>query len=276
MTLYTQASGSGPELVLIHGWGLHGGIWDGLVPLLEPSFRVTRVDLPGHGHSVWSGEETLAQVADAVLAVTPHAAGWVGWSLGGLVAMAAALRAPQRVRALALVASTPSFLRRPGWSSAMLPALLDSFAEALDQEYARTLDRFLALQVRGSAQAGAVLKDLRARMRARAQPQLPGLHAGLEILRGSDLRTALGSMDLPVLLLAGERDTLVPLQAMRASAALIPGARLSVIEGAGHAPFLAAPERVATWLDGFFRGVLPPPAVARPATSPAATGEHER
>jgi pimeloyl-[acyl-carrier protein] methyl ester esterase len=46
MTLYTQTSGSGPDLVLVHGWGLNGGIWDTLAPLLEPGFRVTRVDLP--------------------------------------------------------------------------------------------------------------------------------------------------------------------------------------------------------------------------------------
>lgn len=276
MTLYTQVSGSGPDLVLIHGWGLHGGIWDDLVPWLEPSFRVTRVDLPGHGHSAWSGEETLAQMADAVLAVSPPDAGWVGWSLGGLVAMAAALRAPQRVRALALLACTPSFLRRPGWPSAMLPALLDSFAAALDQDYVRTLGRFLALQVRGSAQATEVLRHLRERMLSRAQPQVPGLRAGLTILRETDLRAAVHSLDLPVLLLAGERDKLVPLQGMRATAALIPGARLSVIKKAGHAPFLAAPERVAAWLDGFFRVLLLPAPPAAQSPGLATQDEHER
>ena len=59
MSLYTQTSGSGPALILIHGWSLHGGIWEQLVPLLEPHFRVTCVDLPGHGRSDWRGEETL-------------------------------------------------------------------------------------------------------------------------------------------------------------------------------------------------------------------------
>ena len=44
MSLYTQTSGEGPDLVLIHGWGLHAGIWDTVVPLLEPCFRVTRID----------------------------------------------------------------------------------------------------------------------------------------------------------------------------------------------------------------------------------------
>ncbi|MGB5339321.1 MAG: alpha/beta fold hydrolase, partial [Gammaproteobacteria bacterium] len=55
MNLYTHTSGAGPDLLLVHGWGLHSGIWDGLAPLLEPHYRVTRMDLPGHGRSAWQG-----------------------------------------------------------------------------------------------------------------------------------------------------------------------------------------------------------------------------
>jgi len=259
MTLYTQTSGVGPDLVLLHGWGLHGGIWDGLVPLLEPYFRVTRIDLPGHGNSAWSGEATLDRFAAAVLAAAPPQAGWAGWSLGGLVALRAALLAPQRVHALALVASTPSFVRRPGWPSAMLPALLDTFVNELEQDYTRTLSRFLALQVRGAAQSTQVLKDLRRQMLARAQPQPSALRAGLEILRDTDLRTAAAGLPVPVLLLAGERDTLVPLQGIRDTTQLIPGARCQVVEAAGHAPFIAAPGEVAHALAGFFSRPVPGP-----------------
>jgi pimeloyl-[acyl-carrier protein] methyl ester esterase len=113
-------------------------------------------------------------------------------------------------------------------------------------------------------------------MLSRAQPQVPGLRAGLTILRETDLRAAVHSLDLPVLLLAGERDKLVPLQGMRATAALIPGARLSVIKKAGHAPFLAAPERVAAWLDGFFRVLLLPAPPAAQSPGLATQDEHER
>jgi pimeloyl-[acyl-carrier protein] methyl ester esterase len=230
---------------------LHGGIWDGLVPLLAPHFRVTRVDLPGHGYSPWQGEESAAQMAQAVLDVAPAHAGWIGWSLGGMVALQAALLAPQRLAALVMIASTPSFLRRPGWHSAMLPALLDAFVGELEQDYARTINRFLALQVRGSAQATEILRDLRASLLARGEPQLPGLRAGLRVLRETDLREAAASLRMPALLLAGERDTLVPLQAMRDTAQLIPGARLGVVESAGHAPFIAAPAVVAQQLQDF-------------------------
>ena len=51
MSLYAERLGSGPELVLVHGWGLHGGIWAGLAQRLAQRFRVTVVDLPGHAGS---------------------------------------------------------------------------------------------------------------------------------------------------------------------------------------------------------------------------------
>jgi pimeloyl-[acyl-carrier protein] methyl ester esterase len=257
MTLYTQTSGHGPDLVLIHGWGLHGGVWDAFVPLLEDDFRVTRIDLPGHGHSAWSGEDTLDALAAAVLSAVPAHAHWAGWSLGGMVALRAALLQRTRVSSLVSIASSPCFVRRPGWQSAMLPQLLDNFARELGQDYVRTLNRFLALQVRGSAHAGEVLKRLRATLLARGRPQPQGLRAGLEVLRNADLRAAAAHLQCPALLLMGERDTLVPPEAGRAMAALLPGARLVVIPAAGHAPFIAAPDAVAGQMRDFLLASVP-------------------
>ncbi|MCK5383815.1 MAG: pimeloyl-ACP methyl ester esterase BioH [Gammaproteobacteria bacterium] len=251
MSLYTQTSGTGPALILIHGWSLHGGIWEQLVPLLEPHFRVTCVDLPGHGRSDWRGEETLDAMVDAVLSVAPAEAAWLGWSLGGLVAARAALMAPARVSALVEMASTPCFVRKPGWQSAMLPALLDTFAAELAEDYVRTLNRFLALQVRGSDGASEVLKTLRALMLVHGEPNPEGLRAGLEVLRTADLRDSLGRIDCPALLLMGERDTLVPVNAGQAACELFPAAQLQVVAGAGHAPFIAQPEMVAGLITGF-------------------------
>jgi len=251
--LFTQSSGSGPDLVLIHGWGLHGGVWDGFVPLLEPYFRVLRVDLPGHGGSRWSGEATLDDMAAAVLAAAPAHAAWLGWSLGGLVAMRAALLAPARVSALLLLASTPCFVRRPDWQCALLPELLDSFATGLQQDYLRTLNRFLALQVRGSENSGAVLRMLRTQLLAKGEPAAAALQAGLDILRNTDLREEIGALACPALVVAGERDTLVPGVAAGATADLMPNAGAAVVAGAGHAPFIARPEAVASLLQAFLQ-----------------------
>jgi pimeloyl-[acyl-carrier protein] methyl ester esterase len=253
MKLYTRSSGAGPELVLIHGWGLHGGVWDILVPLLEPAFRITRVDLPGHGRSAWNGEASLEDMMAAVLAAAPESAVWLGWSLGGLVAARATVAAPARVSRLVLLASTPSFVRRPGWQPAMLPALLEAFAADLRCDYARTLNRFLALQVRGSESAGVVLRHLHGTLLAQGRPVPAALDAGLEILRTTDLRERFAEIACPVLLLQGERDSLVPPVAGRQAARLIADARLRLIEGAGHAPFISRPRQVAAFLEEFLQ-----------------------
>ncbi len=253
MSLYTQTTGNGPDLVLLHGWGLHSGIWSSLLPLLEPDFRVTCIDLPGHGRSDWSGEATLDDMVRGVLAVAPPRALWAGWSLGGLVAQRAAGLDPARVCALVLIASTPCFIRKPGWQSAMLPVLLDTFAGELEQDYRKTVQRFLALQVRGSAHATDTLKSLRATLREGGAAQPAGLHAGLDILRSTDLRADAGKLQCPVLLLMGERDTLVPAAAGQAAVRLFPDARLEVIESAGHAPLISAPRDVAGRLLAFSR-----------------------
>jgi pimeloyl-[acyl-carrier protein] methyl ester esterase len=253
MPLFTQTSGDGPGLVLIHGWGLHGGVWDTLVPLLEPAFRVTRVDLPGHGHSPWQDADGLEGMARAVLEIAPDRAAWLGWSLGGLVAAQAALAAPARIERLLLLAATPSFVRRPDWPSAMAPEVLESFADDLRCDYRRTLRRFLALQVHGSDTAEGVLRELRARLLQRGEPSPQALRAGLEILRTADLRARFADIACPVLFLMGARDMLVPAAGARQAAAHMPNARVEVVAGAGHAPFLVCPACVARVLVNFLQ-----------------------
>jgi pimeloyl-[acyl-carrier protein] methyl ester esterase len=133
----------------------------------------------------------------------------------------------------------------------MLPSLLEKFSVEQAQDYARTLNRFLALQVRGSAQASAVLKALRTTLLAHGEPDAAGLDAGLDILRTTDLRAGMQAIASPLLMIMGERDTLVPLNAGRETLGLCADARFEVIEGAGHAPFLAAPEAVAACINRF-------------------------
>ena len=103
--------GSGPPLVMLHGWAMHGGIFAPLVARLETAFTLHVVDLPGHGGSAHSTVPfTLDAVAREVVARTPPAL-WLGWSLGGLVALHAAQVLPASVRGLAMLCASPRFVR---------------------------------------------------------------------------------------------------------------------------------------------------------------------
>lgn len=242
MSLHIEVSGSGPDLALIHGWGMHGGIWDGVRADLAKNFRVHALDLPGYGASAACQPYSLGALAKRVAESLPPGINVVGWSLGGLVAQRWALDHPQQVRRLMLVGTSPCFVQRSDWESGIDPVILQSFANDLDQDYAGTLLRFLSLQARNGEDLRTVMKYLRAALFARGQPSAEVLKAGLDVLLDTDLRNEAGNFRMPLALLHGERDMLAPAGAARWLGARMPGARLEMISGCAHAPFLSHPE----------------------------------
>ncbi|HQU17065.1 MAG: pimeloyl-[acyl-carrier protein] methyl ester esterase [Chromatiales bacterium 21-64-14] len=255
MTLHVECRGAGPDVVLIHGWGLDGSIWDTTAAWLAPRFRLWVVDLPGHGLSPLADARAfqLDAVADAVRAAVPPGAVWVGWSLGALVAMAAAVTGPHAVARLALVAGTPRFTCAPDWPYGIRADVLDTFAADLERDYEGTLNRFLSLQTRGSAAARATLRTLRRRP-VRHAPALDALRGGLALLRDTDLRARLHALSVETLVLAGGRDTLVPAAASQALARALPRARIEMFPEAGHVPFLSHPAAFHAALEGLLHG----------------------
>ncbi|HCH38743.1 MAG TPA: pimeloyl-[acyl-carrier protein] methyl ester esterase, partial [Enterobacter sp.] len=148
--LWWQTVGTGNcHLVLLHGWGLNAEVWRCVSEELASHFTLHLVDLPGYGRSRGFGAQTLAQMAQCVLAQAPEKAIWLGWSLGGLVASQVALQAPERVSALVTVASSPCFSAREAWPG-IKPEVLAGFQHQLSEDFQRTVERFLALQTMGS------------------------------------------------------------------------------------------------------------------------------
>ncbi|KAF0190741.1 MAG: pimelyl-acyl-carrier protein methyl ester esterase [Gammaproteobacteria bacterium] len=252
MKLYVESHGNGPELVLIHGWGLHGGIWKSITADLAKRYRVTIIDLPGHGRSrVHADDDMLAAYAEAVAQVAPEQATWLGWSLGATVAMRAALDMPRRIERLILVAATPQFVAGRDWPAGMKAAEFDAFADNLAHDVRATLTRFLALQVRDANDAANTLRQLRALIANRPLPGLKALQQGLDILRHTNLRDELADIHCPALLIHGTKDSLIPPHAAQAMQSALPQATLDLIHEAGHAPFLSHKQRFLHAIDGF-------------------------
>lgn len=253
MSLHIEIAGNGPDLALIHGWGMHGGIWDGVRPELERHFRVHALDLPGYGTSPACQPYDLAALAERVAESLPPGINVIGWSLGGLVAQRWALDRPQQVRRLMLVGSSPCFVQRDGWTSGIDPAILQSFANDLDRDYAGTLLRFLSLQARNGEGLRTVMKYLRAALFAKGRPSAEVLRAGLDILLDTDVRSEAGNFRMPLAILHGERDMLAPVAAARWMGAQIAGSRLELVPGCAHAPFLSHPEAFLRLAREFFQ-----------------------
>src|SRR5690606_22026727 len=113
--LHVEVVGSGPPLVLLHGWAMHGGVFAPLVERLRGSRTLYVVDLPGHGHSRDCALPLQLEPCVAAVAAAVPPAPWCGWSLGGLLALHAAATRPQAVPALAMLCATPRFVRGDGW-----------------------------------------------------------------------------------------------------------------------------------------------------------------
>lgn len=228
--LYTEVRGSGPALVLLHGWGLNVRVWDALAEALRDRFQVIAIDLPGHGRSPWLSERAsleaqAAQVGEAVAAITAEYS-LLGWSLGGQIALqlAAAQRAAgsagsgpavgnaggvgarppslgAAVKRLVLIATTPRFIAGPDWPHGSPPERLAAQACGLETDYRRTVSDFLELQVRGSAGGAEALDQLRAALFAHGSQALLASRDD-----GSQGRTGASSATLRPLLAALARD----------------------------------------------------------------------
>jgi pimeloyl-[acyl-carrier protein] methyl ester esterase len=250
VTLHIESIGAGPDLVLIHGWAMHGGIFAPLTPLLAEHFRVHLVDLPGHG---FSRDDTESADIDAwtrrLLDATPPAL-WIGWSLGGLVALTAALSRPRQVRGLVEIAASPRFVNGEDWSLGVDKQVFEQFGAGLQTHFQHAIERFLALETIGSVNAQTELRDLKARVFERGDPNLHVLSAGLDMLDSIDLRARLNELSMPSLWIAGRRDRLVPSAAMQwASRHSVQSEFVEI--ASGHAPFISYAPEVAAAIVAF-------------------------
>lgn len=249
--LHVETLGQGPDLVLLHGWAMHSGIWNSVRDRLAQRFRVHLVDLPGHGLSSLSEPGTLEHWVEIIAGMLPERCMLGGWSLGGQIAMELALREPQRIEKLVLIATTPCFAKRPDWESGMEHKLLQLFLENLKVNYTTTINRFLALQMSGDRDDGKILSQLRKNFFQRAEPDPAALQKGLAILQHSDLRDRFKAIKHPVLIVHGKNDVITHSAAAEWMHRQLQQSRYVNFEHCGHAPFLSYPESFVTHLNDF-------------------------
>lgn len=252
-----------PNLVLIHGWGMHGGVWQPIVKKLASYFNLHIVDLPGMGLSKPVEPSDLDAIAEKVIEILPPNADVCGWSFGTHVIMRAALKQPDRIRRLILIAGTPRFVNTTddaAWEMGIDAQVYQRFATSVSQDYQNTLIRFFSLQCMGADDARGTIKQLRKSFAERPVPTMGTLQKALRILLENDMREDIAHLKKPVLLIHGDRDRLVPVQAGHWMAQHLPFGHLRVIAGAGHAPFLSHQNQ---FVEALVQYLEPPMSVAR-------------
>ena len=240
MSLHIEKLGQGEPLVMIHGWGMHSGMWMQAKQLLSQHFELHLIDLPGMGYSASLTEYGLEKVAAEIAQHVPENAYLLGWSLGGLIAMKIAMQ--HKVKKLVLIGSTPCFVNREDWQLGTPIEVFQTFFADVIQDFESTMHKLLALIAMGGGNARGTAKVLKQEFSARPLPSEKALQDTLNILLHTDLREELGRIKVPTLLLHGEHDKLAPIAAAAWLSSALPDAKLHEIKGAAHEPFLSHPQ----------------------------------
>lgn len=239
---------TGAPVLLIHGLGNASLVWQGTVPALAAAgYRAIAADCRGHGASSKpDGPYSIEMMADDWAALHEHLAlapaHWVGSSMGGAIAMAAALRHPARVASLVLVDTWPK-------TDAAFAAILAERVRVLVEEGIDAYARLAFPQAFGAtyrAEHPEAFGPYRDRV---AKTNVKALTTAVGALERHDLESRLAEIRVPTTVIVGEADTLLPPRHSEAIARAIPGARLLRFPEVGHLPMVEAP-------DAFHRAAL--------------------
>lgn len=259
---YVQA-GSGPVLLLIHGIAGSLENWQAVTETLARQYTVIAPDLPGHGGSAPSaGDYSLGAFAtglrDLLVALGHERATLVGHSLGGGIAMQFTYQFPEMAERLVLVSSgglgpeVSALLRAAALPGAdQFIAVTAALGNTIGNKVARGLG---ILGLRASTDVAVVAGGYASLVdQDRRSAFLATLHGvigtgGQRVHAGDRLYLAEG---MPVEIIWGDRDPIIPVQHARNAHEAMPGSQLEIFEGVGHLPQLEAPGRFIAVLDRF-------------------------
>jgi 2-succinyl-6-hydroxy-2,4-cyclohexadiene-1-carboxylate synthase len=265
--LEVAVEGAGPPLLLLHGFTGTAATWSALVDAFGPTRRIIAPDLLGHGRSAAPTDPAayvlaqqagdLAELLDRLRAAPADV---VGYSMGARLALVLALEHPRQVRSLVLespaagIADPAARVARATADELLAGRLerdgIEAFAEAWEREPLFASQADLPAEARERLhreRRGHDLAGLAASLRGAGQGVMAPLHDRLVDIAAR------------VLVVAGGRDA-VGLERARQVARAIPGARLEVVERAGHAPHLEQPRAFLDHVAAFLAVPTPIPA----------------
>ena len=232
------------NLLMLHGWGFSSAVFNSLKNKLDSDFIVTIPDRPGYGKRA---AQTTSESPDQEKRVSLSSPALVlGWSLGGIRAIQIALRQPEMVTGLILLATTPCFVNRQGWSRGMDKSVFAAFKKQVKQEPASALQQFVRLNsaAKPDRETRDTLNGISTDVAEFA------LNEELSELEGTDLRDTAARITLPVLLMHAADDRVVPVAASHWLHKHLANSRLMEFPLGGHAFFIQHASEVADQIVG--------------------------
>ena len=265
--LNVEMTGQGPALVVLHGFTGSIQTWQSFSEVAKTGFTVVAVDQPGHGASdspsdsrMYTMERHVQALAEILDRVGLERVAWLGYSLGGRIALSAAVALPERTTALVLESASPGIASEEERQQRIREdeALVCWIAEV---GVPRFVEYWESLPLwHSQKRLSTVLRDSLRSQRLRNNPcglanSLRGVGTGAQ----PPLHDRLEELTAPVLLVAGEEDQKF-IGIAREMHRSIPTSRLETVPGAGHATHLEQPEIFSRTVTGFLEEVLTPAA----------------
>jgi pimeloyl-[acyl-carrier protein] methyl ester esterase len=225
--LWHKTIGDGPSLVLLHGWAFNSDIFQSLINKYKKNYRITVIDLPGHGRSR-DIDGNIENWCDELIKLIPEQSILLGWSLGGLLSTYIASQI--EISKLILVAASPCLINNKNWHYGINIEVFNQFAINLKNDSTKSLKRFVSLQSKDKSQLQELYKSIQ-----KYPASNNALNNGLEIIINSDLRDIYKDIAVPKTTILGSLDTLVPVKIKEWYETV--GSQTFIIHS-GHLPFI--------------------------------------
>lgn len=238
--IHVEIQGQGQPLVFLHGWGFNSKIFQAFVNRMSLHFKCILIDLPGFGQSpFFEGSYNIDNIAKILttLQTLPKKAIWLGWSLGGVIALWIALYFPERVKQLITIASAPTFMAKKDWPG-LSNSQTERFGKLKNHPRCKILQDFIKLNL-FPQNCFLARQTISNAVDVRNQQALQG---GLKILKELDLRNAIHTITLPWLQIYGARDAIVPVaipEKLRTDTNDHCKSNIQILPKAGHMPFIS-------------------------------------
>lgn len=244
-----------PAIFCVHGWASNAQVFKPLADLFHEHFHFVAVDLPGYGESEYAtGDYDVEKLITDLLEVAPDDCAWLGWSLGGMLAIKAAYTHPDKISTVMTLCSNAKFIADKKFKHAVPQPLFNGFMESID-DARTTLRRFAALTVVGEQHDMLQsLKWLQQHTQVPA-PESEVLKASLQCLAELDNQVAIKNMQQPCLHMLATDDAIVPHQASQVLNQLNDKHLTSFVPNASHACLVTQPQLVANGILTFMQGL---------------------
>ena len=237
------------SLVFLHGWGQSQQVWFEQKKQYPDAYFL---NLAGHGGRLDSDD----CLQDVIQQCPEQPFTLLGWSLGGMLAMRLAHQYPERIKALILLNTTPSFRQRDDWLYGCDAQTLAAFEQGIATQESKAMRRFFALMLQGEHVSRETYRNItKQAIDQQHPPSSFALKQGLNILSTWDLRSMLPDMIQPTCVIHGQQDAVIPVQAGKYLAEHIPDADFFSIAEAGHAPLLTHSQVLPTIVTLFLRSL---------------------